>query len=265
MTVEALLVGSGLPRLEAEMIAAAVIGRERTWIVAHGQEETPEAKRATVEQMFLRRRNGEPVAYIIGEREFYGRKFAVSPAVLIPRPATECVVESALAFLDRPREECREADAGIVVLSFILRSGLSPRTVVDLGTGSGCIAITLALERPQIHVIATDVSAQALSVARENAELHHVADRVRFLQGEDLRPVQDLREPFLLVSNPPYIPTGQMLQREVMEHEPKRALFGGEDGADVIRRLYTQAQEHPFCAGVVIECQTDQREKFLNS
>lgn len=263
MTIDTLIRESGLPLLEAEVLTSAALQRDRTWVIAHGGGALPQEQRDRILDSFDRRRRGEPVAYIIGEREFFGRNFRVTPAVLIPRPSTEELVRSALAFIDHSRTSLEEADAGIAVLSKTLRPELQPGIVVDIGTGSGCIAVTLALERPRLTVIATDTNAEALTVARGNADDLHVADRVRFLQGEDLRPVKDLQKPFLLVSNPPYIPEGRVLQREVMEYEPRGALFGGEDGMDVLRQLYTQAREHPFCAGVVFECELKQAEALL--
>jgi len=265
MTIGELIRASGLPRLEAEVLAAAALKRNRAWIIAHGEEKLAQQQCDSISGFFDRRRAGEPVAYITGMREFFGRDFRVTPAVLIPRPATEELVHAALAFLDRPETLQREADAGIVIVSHVLRPELHPHVVVDVGTGSGCIAITLALERPEIQFIATDVSDDALTVARANADLHHVAGRVSFLKGKDLDPLQDLKEPFLLVSNPPYIPVGRVLQREVMAFEPSQALFGGEDGADMLRRISDQAMQHPFCAGIVIECEAGQQEIFLNS
>ncbi|MDD5103415.1 MAG: peptide chain release factor N(5)-glutamine methyltransferase [Candidatus Peribacteraceae bacterium] len=265
MTIEALIAGSGIPRIEAELLVASALRRDRTWVLAHGDDAVAPVNHRLIESWYARRRSGEPVAYIIGEREFFGRMFFVTPDVLIPRPATEELVRATLAFLDHPQDAVHEADAGIVIVSRVLRSELHPHIVVDAGTGSGCIAITLALECPEIQVIATDISAEALAVARTNADLHHVTDRVGFLKGKDLDPVRDLREPFLLVSNPPYIPEDRVLQREVMVFEPQQALFGGEDGVNMLRRISDQARQHPFCCGLVMECEADQQEIFRNS
>ncbi len=259
MTIGELIRASGLPPLEAEVLAAAALKRNRAWIIAHGEEQLAQEQCAQIIHFFDRRRTGEPVAYITGMREFFGRDFRVTPAVLIPRPATEELVRAALAFLAHPGAAVREADAGIVIVSQVLRPHLHPRVIVDTGTGSGCIAITLALERPDMQVIATDVSAEALSVARRNADLHRITDCVSFLEGKDLDPVRDLKEPFLLVSNPPYIPDGRTLQREVVEFEPKLSLYGGKDGTDVLQRVTAQAREHPCCAGIVLECEADQQ------
>lgn len=263
MTIGSLIRASGLPSAEAELLTATALRQDRTWVIAHAAE-TPSREECVLISGFLNRRlAGEPVAYITGSREFFGRSFRVTPAVLIPRPSTEELVRAALSCLDHPVHGMREADNGIVIVSRSLRSALHPRIVADIGTGSGCIAITLALACPDIAVIATDVSAEALAVARGNADLHHVADRVNFLEGKDLDPVRDLKEPFLLISNPPYIPEGRILPQEVIEHEPRPALFGGEDGADILRRLFAQAHEHPWCAGIVFECEGEQAEALL--
>jgi release factor glutamine methyltransferase len=263
MTIAELIRQSGLPCVEAEVLVASVLQRDRAWVVAHEPEELGEEARMVLTGYFARRRSGEPVAYITGEKEFYGRLFRVTPAVLIPRPSTENLVDSALAYLEHPRAERRDADAGIIIVSRALRSGLRPRIVVDVGTGSGCIAVTLALEGPDLKVIATDVSAEALKIARGNAEIHGVLGHMDFRNGADLEPVQNLAEPFLLVSNLPYISEGAQLPMEVQDFEPPSALFAGADGMDVLRRIARQARAHPHCAGIVAECRRDQVDLLL--
>ncbi len=258
MTIDALIAASALPRIEAELLVATAMKQNRTWVFAHGDVSVPSDVQNIIENCFARRRVGEPVAYIIGEREFFGRTFGVTPAVLIPRPATEQLVERALEYLAHPHDTCTPADAGISIVSKVLRPGLHPAVVVDCGTGSGCIAITLALECGELQIIATDNSSAALEVARQNAERHGVADRIDVRQGDGLAPVTDLQQPFLLVTNPPYIPAGAVLERQVADFEPAQALFAGKDGADVLRKFLVQAQIHPFCAGCVFECQTNQ-------
>lgn len=262
MTIDAAIRESGLPRLEAEVLAAFALGAERTWVVAHADDAIGPG-RGDVERVFARRRGGEPVAYITGEREFFGRMFRVTPAVLIPRPATEELVRAALSFLDHPRDDVRTADAGIVIVSRVVRPQTRPVVIADIGTGSGCVAVTLALERPSQKVIATDNSADALRVARENAARFGIDDRVEFRLGDALAPLNGWDEPFLLVSNPPYIPEDAVLPQDV-RREPASALFGGPDGADVIRALVAAARRHPACAGIVCECQADQ-ERWLPS
>ncbi len=258
MTIDLLIRGCPLPRTEAEVLVAHCLDKERTWLLAHGREQLTTEEERNIQHFLARRSSREPIAYITGRQEFYGRTFVVTPAVLIPRPATEGLVEAALDFLRAPAQGEREVDNQIVVVTRTLRAMERMHTIVDVGTGSGCIAVTIALERPALRVMATDVNEEALAVARENARRHGMEKRITFCAGTYLQPVQDLREPFLLVSNPPYIPAGTALPHDVVDFEPKEALFAGADGGDVLRELWRQAKAHPFCAGVVVECQSDQ-------
>lgn len=263
MTVEEALAGTGLPSSDAEIMLAHCLDKDRTWIMAHGMHQLSAAAWNKFTTFAERRRRREPVAYIIGKQEFYGRTFAVDGRVLIPRPATEGVVLRTLQFINDGRETTDDVDDGIEVRARKLKvaSGkCSPAsragkvtTIVDVGTGSGCIAITLALERPDLHVVATDVSADALDVARSNAAHHGVLDRVEFREGRSLDPVNDLRTQFLLVSNPPYIPDGRLLMADVRDYEPHSALFGGPEGYEIATDLIRQAESHPMCAGFVME------------
>ncbi len=166
-----------------------------------------------------RRATREPLAYILGYREFYGRAFAVAPAVLIPRPETELIVEYALAHLPADR--------------FV--------RLVDVGTGSGALAVTLAAERPAWHVEAVDLSREALDEARRNARTHGVLDRITFLQGDLLAPTMGTFD--AIVANPPYVARRDApgLMPEVRDHEPALALYGGPDGLDLPRRLLAEA------------------------
>lgn len=214
-------VGCGLEqregRLEAQLLAARAWGVNRAWLIAHGGDPLPEALPATVGALIERRISGEPVAYILGEREFYGRAFHVSPAVLIPRPETECLVEAALARLPHGGREA----------------------VLDLGTGSGCIAITLGGERPGLRLTAVDIAAPALAVAAENARCHGVD--VELLQGDGFANVQRRRFD-MIVSNPPYIASDDgHLALGDLRREPAQALVGGVDGLAVIRRIVAEA------------------------
>ncbi|OIO52985.1 protein-(glutamine-N5) methyltransferase, release factor-specific [Candidatus Peregrinibacteria bacterium CG1_02_54_53] len=258
MTIDAFIRACGLPQAEAEILVARALGKDRTWLFAYGDTDVSSRDEKRILDWCERRRKGEPVDYIIGEREFYGRTFSVTPAVLIPRPATERLIEGALQYLDSPHDSCIAADVGISIVSKVFRAGLHPSVIVDCGTGSGCIGITLALERPSLHVVATDISASALVVARQNAERLDVADRIDFRSGNGLTPAADLQEPFLLVTNPPYIPEGTVLEHQVAAFEPASALFAGRDGTDVLRKLLTQARDHPQCVGMLCECQTNQ-------
>jgi len=184
--------------------------------MAHSDAEFGADYRKPYDELLQRRRVGEPIQYITGETEFYGLPFRVTPDVLIPRPETEHLVEQALALAARFEH---------------------PR-IVDVGTGSGAIAVALARHLSQAQIAAVDISAAALEIARENAERNAVSDRIRFLQGDLLGPVRDERFD-IVVSNPPYVPVvdRESLSVEVREHEPALALFAGDDGFDIYRRL----------------------------
>jgi release factor glutamine methyltransferase len=247
---------SGLPRADAEILLADLLGKPRTWVLAHDEEELTGVQAMSWEERRERRVAGEPVARIVGRKEFHGCAFRVAASTLVPRPATEALVDAALRFLERPSDGVEEIDAGIVAVSRVLKPGL-PRCIVDVGTGSGCVAVTLALSRPTLRVIGTDIDEDALRIAAENGE-EMGAGGIDWQQGSALDPVLDLAETFVVVSNPPYIPDGTTLDRDVAAYDPPRALFGGPDGADVIRHIVAQATAHPYCLGFVLECRSDQ-------
>lgn len=207
------------PRLDAELLVAEALGTDRVGLYLDLHRPLVERERSSIRPLVARRREREPVAYILGHRDFYGRRFGVTPDVLIPRPDTETLVEHALA--------CIPADQ-------ICR-------VLDIGTGSGAIAVTIAAERPLATVTATDISEGALNVAAENAERLGVADRIQF---ERVNLLSGTEQYDLIVSNPPYIARSEMesLEAEVREHEPVGALEAGEDGLDVVRALLTATQ-----------------------
>ena len=210
-------------RRDAARLARAVLGwDEAQWLVRRSEEASAEFT-AAFAPMVARRAAHEPLAYILGEREFYGRPFAVARAVLIPRPETELIVEEACRWL-----AARDAAAPMIV---------------DVGTGSGCLAVTLALECRAARLVATDISAGALEIAAANAARHQVADRIRFVRvplTAGLRGEADL-----VVANPPYVAERDRasLPAEVREYEPAEALFGGPDGLDVIRALAPSAAQ----------------------
>jgi release factor glutamine methyltransferase len=203
------------PRLTAEVLLAHAIRRERIWLFSHPEEELTELGWIHFGRYLHQRLRGVPTQYITGKQEFYGREFRVTPAVLIPRPETEHLVTAALERLD----------AG--------------SNVVDAGTGSGAIAVSLALERP-VRVVATDISAGALTIARENAS--KLGARVEFLRCDLISALADASMD-MVASNPPYVGLSERdgLQREVREHEPAIALFAGADGNAVYRRLIADA------------------------
>ena len=211
--------GIDSPRLDAELLVASALGMDRIGLYLDLSRPLDEEERRAVRLLLTRRRAREPVAYILGHRDFYGRRFEVTPDVLIPRPDTETLVEHALEQIALDAS-CR---------------------VADVGAGSGAIAVTLAAERPVATSIGTDISEAALKVAARNAVTHGVSDRVEL----ELVDLFDPGETYdLVVSNPPYIARADMetLQQEVRLHEPSSALEAGEDGLDVIRELLERAK-----------------------
>jgi release factor glutamine methyltransferase len=259
MTIGETLAKTSVDKTDAEILLANALGKDRTWILAHENDALDAATHDRFTVMIERRKNGEPVAYIIGTKEFFGREFVVNPSTLIPRPATELLVEQAIHVLKKkPVDRAREIDTQIVAWSDIWGNIDDVQLVVDIGTGSGCIAVTLACELPNIRIIATDISDEVLKTAQSNAEQHGVSDRITFLKGNSFEPLADIAEPFLIVSNPPYIPDGQKLEHSVRAFEPSSALFAGYDGADIIRSIVEQAKAHPFCRGFVMECREEQ-------
>jgi len=209
------------PSLDAQVLLAHVLGRSRAWVLAHREDPVEQEQAAAFERLLSRLQQGEPLAYLTGNREFYGLSFRVTPEVLIPRPETELLVERALAWLRDHRER---------------------RVAADVGTGSGCIAVTLAVHGPDLHLFASDLSLPALRLARENARRHGVQERVSFVQA-DLLGVYHQQATFdLLCANLPYIPTAVLNQLAVGLWEPVLALDGGEDGLTSIRRLLAEAR-----------------------
>ncbi len=208
--------GIGAPRLTAEVLLAHALRKDRVWLYAHGGEELSEVGWIHFGRYLHERMAGKPTQYITGRQEFYGREFRVSPAVLIPRPETEHLVEAGIAKI-RPGD-----------------------VVLDVGTGSGAIAVTLALETSG-RVLATDISIAALAVAAANAE--RLGAAVEFIAG-DLASALRPQSIDVLVSNPPYVPRTDEpgLQREVRDYEPHVALFGGPTGLEVYERLIEQAR-----------------------
>lgn len=243
--------------VDGEILLAEILQKDRTWVFSHENFELSTQQEGAIRLCAIRRQKGEPVAYILGRREFYGRTFNVTKDVLVPRPATEGLVALALEWIDQPFDIIREIDTDIVAAGFALKDRQS-RVVADVGTGSGCIALTLALERPDLRIIASDISSEALEIAKQNAKDLNATDNVEFLLGDALEPLKDMYKPFLIVSNPPYIPAEMELEKDVADFEPHQALFAGEKGMDVIEKLVTQAKNHPQCAGILLECRREQ-------
>ncbi|MCS3902079.1 release factor glutamine methyltransferase [Methylohalomonas lacus] len=229
LSIRALLerAGSRVPtRLDAELLLAHVLGETRSSLYAHPQRRLQPQQAAAFEQLLARRSNGEPLAYLTGEREFWSLALTVTPATLVPRPETELLVERALALMPTEAAVC----------------------VADLGTGSGAIAIALARERPHAHISATDSSAAALAVARDNARRHDCGHIV-FRQGDWLEALADERCD-LIVANPPYVAAGDpALAGDGVRFEPRGALAAGSDGLDDLRTIIATAGRHLNAGG----------------
>jgi release factor glutamine methyltransferase len=232
------------PRLDAQVLLAHVMGCKRIDLYARSTDEAPETERVRFRELVRRRVEGCPVAYLVGTKEFYLLPFEVTPAVLIPRPATEALV---LAALER------------------LKPLAAPR-VLDVGTGSGCIAVSIAKQNARATVVATDVSTDALAVARRNAARHGVAQRIVFVEC-DLFAGLPSEAPFdLILSNPPYIREADLagLASDVRDHEPRQALDGGTDGFSVIDPLLAGAPARLSPGGwLLVEIGSDQGSDML--
>ncbi len=230
------LVGAGIPRLEAQMLLEAITGMTRAALITHPEQPVSGEHLATFRAWCARRQTGEPIAYLLGRREFYSLEFAVSPDVLIPRPETELLVELAL----------RRINDGA-------------RRIVDLGTGSGALAIAIAKNAPAAEVWAVDASVQAIAVARANADRHGVS--IRLLTSDWFAALGDERFD-LIVANPPYVSCNDPhLGEGDLRFEPRDALVGGADGLDAIRTIVERAPAHLSSGGwIAIEHGYDQGE-----
>ena len=246
--------------LAAELLLLHVLGRDRTWLYAHPEEPVSRADAERFFALIARRTNGEPTQHLTCKQEFWGLEFEVTPYVLIPRPETEHVIEVAL-----DRLAVRERRAGRK--QTLTGEGLQ---IADIGTGSGCIAIALAKELPGATVYATDISSPALAVGCRNAARHSVSAQIHFIESNLLdkissvgsnpelhqSPVTSHQSPLLdlIASNPPYIGRREAatLMREVRDHEPEIALYGGEEGYELYADLITQAAAHLKPGGILV-------------
>lgn len=230
--------GIDTARLDAEILLAHTLTIDRTRLLARLSSPISQDKQEIFQRLIERRIRREPIAYITGKREFWSREFCVTPDVLIPRPETEFVVETVLQLVAQP---------GIA----------NPRSLIqilDIGTGSGCIAITLAKELPTAELWAVDLSSAALTVALDNAQRHGVDKRIRFLQGDLFSSIHEALKFDIVVSNPPYIARDDLtaLQPEVRDWEPKAALDGGKDGLTFYCRLVQESQTRLRSGGWLI-------------
>jgi release factor glutamine methyltransferase len=219
------------PRREAEVLLGAALGRTRAWLLAHPEERILDCEATDRYEAYVtRRRLGEPVAYLLGEKEFWSLPLAVGPGVLVPRPETELLVERALAHLPADR----------------------PCTVLDLATGSGAVALAIARERPLSRVVATDCAAAAVATARANAARLGMADRVQVLEGDWYAPVA--AQAFgLIAANPPYIATDDpRVEAAVRRFEPGAALFAGPTGLEALQHIIAGAAAHLVPGGWLV-------------
>jgi len=254
------------PDLDAQVLLAHVLGKPCAWLLAHPEMTlTPKQERA-LEKALRQLEDGVPLPYVLGKWEFYGLEFEVTPQVLIPRPETELLVERALHWL-------KQGSGGCGAWS-VERGGWR---ILDVGTGSGCIAIALAVNMPELRVEATDISPEAIDVAKRNAKKFCVLNRIKFLccnlfptaGSFDFRPFGSLRASLstfnMIVANLPYIPKETLHNLPVYGREPTIALDGGADGLGVIRRLLAEAPRHLTPGGLILlEIEASQGAKVLS-
>ena len=235
-----ILDSAGVPeaRREAGSLLSFVLGKDRTFLISHAEDPVDDESISSYREVVKRRASGEPLQYITGVQDFFGREFRVTPDVLIPRPETELLVEAALEF--------------------------SATSLCDVGTGSGCIAVTLLCELPEARAVAIDKSPAALEIAKLNARAHNVSDRARFVTSDCFDALNPSEFQFdLIASNPPYVAEAIVagLQREVRDHEPMIALSPGPDGLSIIRRLLQDAPSFLTPKGhLIMEIGFDQGE-----
>ena len=250
------------PRMNAELLLMFVLGRDRAYLYGHPEHELGAEEQARYEDALAQRSQGIPAQYITGHQEFWGMDLIVSPAVLIPRPETEHVVERVLEIASTTRAEpALSLSKGRTFLSGnALRKTRNGKTtskpatraeapaphvrIVDVGTGSGCIALALAKELPNAQIHATDISPAALEIARANAARHQLESRIQFHQTDLLQGIEKNAFDFV-ISNPPYVGESEedSVQLEVRKFEPRTAVFAGPTGMEVIERLIPQARE----------------------
>jgi release factor glutamine methyltransferase len=252
---------SDTPGLDAQALLAHLLVRPRSWVLAHPEAPLTQNRYAALEALVARLEGGEPLPYTLGVWEFFGLEFKVTPDVLIPRPETELLVETALKWL-RVRPALKRQATGKSARVPDRGEPDSSLFALDVGTGCGCIAISLAVNVPELRITATDISSAALLVARRNAERLGVADRISFLEADlipdSLSPSPLLPDPllpnsyFLIVANPPYIPSKTLHKIPVYGREPTLALDGGSDGLMLIRRILSETPDRLISGGLLL-------------
>jgi len=226
-------------RLDAQVLLAHIVEKKRSWVLAHAESELSGPQERSLIQSLAKLQQGQPLPYVLGRWEFYGLDFNLSPHTLIPRPETELLVENALRWL---------------------RQNPGRRRALDVGAGSGCIGVSLAVKIPDLRLTALDISPEALMAARTNAEKHGVMGRVDFVLSDLLEEVENCFD--LICANLPYIPRESLRDLAVAAHEPLLALDGGVDGLELIRRLLQQAPAHLAEPGLALfEIEASQGDK----
>jgi len=252
------------PRASAEILLAHTLGMGRLDLyLRHDQPLTPE-ELARFKALILRRRLGEPVAYLTGHKEFWSLDFIVTLATLIPRPETEVLVEAVLKVCGE--EGFPRAGSPSSRGAQPPAPSPQPNLAIDVGVGSGAVVVALAKELPELHWVGVDVSATALWTARENARRHGVAERIAFFQGDLLAGMRPAPWFSLMIANLPYVPRAEweQLPKEIRDYEPKEALLGGEDGLDLIRVLARQAHEFlQACGWLALEVGAGQAGRVM--
>ena len=237
-----LLQVSETPVLDAQVILAHILGKPRSWVLAHPEFSLTPEQAVELERALTRLEAGEPLPYVLGHWEFFGMDFSVSRQVLIPRPETELMVEQALTWLRRHPAR---------------------RAVLDVGTGSGCIALSLAIKTPNLHVLANDISPGALEQAQSNLLRYALQGRVQFVLADLFPEVGGSFD--LICANLPYIPSAELARLKVGRWEPQLALDGGPDGLRLVRRLLRQAPSHLAPGGLLlVEIEANQGQAVLD-
>ena len=235
---------SETPSLDAQVLLAEITGKSRAWLLAHPNAELHPKQQGKLDKARDRLEAGEPLPYVLGHWEFYGLDFFVNTHTLIPRPETELMVEQALEWL--------QAHPG-------------KHRVADIGTGSGCIAISLAVNIPELHITTIDISSEALKVARSNAEKHAVINQIEFIEADLLSSPASHTPLHVICANLPYIPSKTLVGLSVFGREPTLALDGGPDGLSLIRRLLPQAVQNLASEGLLLlEIEHTQGQAVLN-
>jgi release factor glutamine methyltransferase len=234
---------SDTPLLDAQVLVAHHLEKPRTWVLAHPETAIDAAQSIKIYQSVHRLEAGEPLPYVISHWEFFGLDFELNPSVLIPRPETELLVEEAISWLQAHPHK---------------------RSALDIGTGSGCIGITLAKHIPNLHLLMTDISPESLEVARLNAEKHNVLEKVDLLQSNIFEQVPTSSLFDLICANLPYIPTEKLTALSVAQSEPRLALDGGVNGLTIIKHLLEQVKTHISPGGIILlEIDPDQRIEMV--